>query len=69
LESKHAAQILLAVLREATSGREFVRLLERTEEAIPPSDITVIEPMDAQLVMDRMMLGPLNKPTKPGWSV
>src|SRR3954470_18803011 len=42
---------------------EALGLLERTEQAIPPSDVAEIVFVHIQLMMNRVMLGPLDEPT------
>jgi hypothetical protein len=40
---------------EAARGCEFIRVAEGSEDAIPPSDVSIVELVDVELVMDRVM--------------
>ena len=49
---KHAPKILLLGFREAAVGGKFIGLLKRAKETVPPSDVTIVEAVDIELVMD-----------------
>ena len=48
-----------------TLRSEGIGLSKSAKQAIPPSDVSIIESVDIQLVMDGMMLGPLQYVSDP----
>jgi hypothetical protein len=56
---EHALKLALMAARKSAPVGEAVRFLKRAEQAIPPRDVPVIESMNIQLMVDRMMLRPL----------
>ncbi len=52
-------------IREAALWSEIVRLSKCSEEAIPPRDVSVIELMHIELVMDGVMLRTLQEVPHP----
>jgi hypothetical protein len=62
---EHALKLALMAARKSASVGEVVRFLKRTEQAIPPRDVPIIEPMNIQLMVDRMILRPLKDVSDP----
>jgi hypothetical protein len=67
-EQQHTSQSLLVVLGKPAASGELVGLLEGPEEAVPPGDVAVVEIVNVELVMDRVVLWPLQEVTKPARS-
>lgn len=64
-EHKHAGQILLMPVRKSTLWRKFFGLSKRAEQTIPPGDVSVVESVEIQLVMNGTVLGALKEVTYP----
>ena len=46
-------------------GGEFIGVSKGAEQAIPPRDISIIERVEVQFVMNRMMFRPLDEIPEP----
>jgi hypothetical protein len=53
------------VVGKSTLAGKILRLSKSAEQTVPPSDVPIVEPVDIQLMMDRMMLRPLKKIADP----
>jgi hypothetical protein len=56
---------LFSIAPETAPRSKRIRVLECSEKAVPPGNVTVIEIVDVQLMMDRMMLGTLDRISGP----
>ena len=56
--------LLVAARKPALRGK-FIGLSKRAKQTIPPCDISIVEAVNIKLMMDRMMLRPLDKVTQP----
>ena len=65
LETQHIGQSALCAAGKATVLCESRRFFERIEHAVPDSEIAEVVPAGAELVVDRMVLGPLEEPAQP----
>ena len=52
VERDHASEVCLVVLRETTRGGELIGIAKCSEDAIPPGDVTIVELVNVELVMD-----------------
>jgi len=52
VERDHASEVCLVVLGETTRGRELIGIAKCSEDAIPPGDVTIVELVNVELVMD-----------------
>ena len=64
-EEEHAAQVAFVVVGEAAMGSEGVGFAEGAEEAVPPGDVSVVEAMQIELVMDGVMFRALEEVAHP----
>src|SRR6266852_7401283 len=67
MKENHAAQVLLVAVREATLWRKLICFFERTKKTIPPRNISVIEIMNIELMVDRMVFRSLDEIAEPVW--
>lgn len=51
--------------RKPAGGHKLVGLLKGAKQLVPPRDIAVVVAVHVELVMDRMVLGPLNEVAQP----
>jgi len=67
MKENHAAQVLLVAVREATLRRKLVCFFERAKQTIPPRYISVVEIMNIELMVDRMVFRSLDEISEPVW--
>jgi hypothetical protein len=65
LEHEHLRHSLFIALGESASVHEATGILEGAEQAIPQRQVSVVEAVDTQLVMDRVMLRALDHESNP----
>jgi hypothetical protein len=53
------------IFGKAALGSKYVGFPECAEEAVPPGNVAVIEGVEIALMMNRMMLRPLQEVTPP----
>src|SRR5580704_15832148 len=64
-EEEHAAEVAFVIFGEAAMGGEGVGFAEGAEEAIPPRDVSVVEAVQVELVVDGVMFRALEEVTHP----
>lgn len=67
MKEDHAAQVPLVAVREAALWRKLICFLERAKQTIPPRNISVIEIMNVDLMVDRMVFRSLDEIAEPVW--
>lgn len=64
-KTEHRRKLLLLLAGEATARREVLGLAEGAKQPVPQRDVAVVVGMHAQLMVDGVVLGPLDEPTQP----
>jgi hypothetical protein len=67
LERQHVDQPCFSILGKAAAFNEGRRILVGPEQSVPDGKITIVEPMNVELVMNGVQFGSLNEAEKPGW--
>jgi uncharacterized membrane protein len=64
-EEEQVSEIFLVVIWKTALGSEIISFPESSEESIPQRDVSVVEFVKMQLMMNRMMFHSLQEVTNP----
>src|SRR5271154_2623150 len=68
MEREHPAQVPFMVFGKTAAWGKAIGFPERPEEAIPSSNVAIVESVQIELMVDGMMFGPLNEVANPARS-